>query len=88
MKDRHERQTQQTNAERNALPDIKILEKNFEQKEETVKELTRLLEQTREFTLGDLEAIKIKINDIETTKQEVEQLVVTSKELRSRLGID
>jgi hypothetical protein len=65
--------------------------KNVEQKEETVKELTRLLEQARESAIsarGDLEATKNKINDIETAEQEVEQLIVTSKELRSQLGID
>jgi hypothetical protein len=91
LKGRRERQTQQINAERNALPDIKILAKNVEQKEETIKELTRLLEQARESAMsarGNLEATKNKINDIETAEQEVEQLVVTSIELRSQLGID
>lgn len=90
MKGRRERQTQKINAERNALPDINILEKNVEQTAEKVTELTRL-EEARQYAASahsDLEATTNKIKEIETAEREVEQLVVESREIRRQLGID
>jgi RNase adaptor protein for sRNA GlmZ degradation len=45
MKDRRERQIQKIEAERNALPDIQMLEKTVEETAEKVAELRRVLEE-------------------------------------------
>jgi hypothetical protein len=91
MKGRRERKTQKIEAERNALPDIQILEKTVEETAEKVAELRRVLEeacQLAETARKDLEVTLNKTREIEIAEREVEQLKVDSKELRSQLGID
>jgi len=91
MKGRRERKTQKIEAERNALPDIQILEKTVEETAEKVAELRRVLEeacQLAETARKDLEGTLNKTSEIEIAEREVEQLKVDSKELRSQLGID
>jgi hypothetical protein len=91
MKDRRERQIQKIEAERNALPDIQMLEKTVEKTAEKVAELRRVLEeayQSAETARKDLEVALNKTSEIEIAEREVEQLKVDSKELRSQLGID
>jgi hypothetical protein len=91
MKGRRERQIQKIEAERNALPDIQMLEKTVEETAEKVGELRRVLEevcQSAETARKDLEVTLNKTSEIEIAEREVEQLKVDSKELRSQLGID
>ena len=91
MKGRRERKTQKIEAERNALPDIQILEKTVEETVEKVAELRRVLEEACELAetaRKDLEVTLNKTREIEIAEREVEQLKVDSKELRSQLGID
>jgi hypothetical protein len=91
MKGRRERKTQKIEAERNALPDIQILEKTVEETAEKVAELRRVLEeacQLAETARKDLEVTLNKTREIKIAEREVEQLKVDSKELRSQLGID
>ena len=91
MKDERMRKTQKIEAERNALPDIQILEKTVEETVEKVAELRRVLEeacQLAETARKDLEGTLNKTSEIEIAEREVEQLKVDSKELRSQLGID
>jgi hypothetical protein len=45
MKDQRERQIQKIEAERNALPDIQMLEKTLEVRAEKVAELRRILKE-------------------------------------------
>jgi hypothetical protein len=45
MKDQRERQIQKIEAERNALPDIQMLEKTVEERAEKVAELRRVLKE-------------------------------------------
>jgi hypothetical protein len=91
MKDQRERQIQKIEAERNALPDIQMLEKTVEETAEKVAELRRVLEeacQLAETARKDLEVTLNKTREIKIAEREVEQLKVDSKELRSQLGID
>jgi hypothetical protein len=91
MKDQRERQIQKIEAERNALPDIQLLEKIVEETAEKVAGLRRVLEkacQSAETAGKDLEDTLDKTSEIEIAEREVEQLKVDSKELRSQLGID
>jgi hypothetical protein len=91
MKDQRERQIQKIEAERNALPDIQMLEKTVEERAEKVAELRRVLEeacQSAETARKDLEGTLDKTSEIEIAEREVEQLKVDSEELRSQLGID
>ena len=91
MKDQRERQIQKIEAERNALPDIQMLEKTVEETAKKVAGLRRVLEeacQSAETARKDLEATLNKTSEIEIAEREVEQLKVDSKELRSQLGID
>jgi hypothetical protein len=77
--------------ERKALPDVKILEENVEQKAGRVADLTRLLEEARQsdkMARSDLEVTTTKITEIETAEREAEQIIADSEKLRSQLGID
>jgi hypothetical protein len=91
MKGRRERQIQKIEAERNALPDIQMLEKTVEETAEKVAKLRRVLEeacQSAETARKYLEVTLNKTSEIEIAEREVEQLKADSKELRSQLGID
>jgi hypothetical protein len=86
MKDQRKRQIQKIKAERNALPDIQILEKTVEERAEKVAELRRVLKeacQLAKTARKDLEGTLDKTSEIEIAEREVEQLKVDSKELRS-----
>jgi hypothetical protein len=77
MKGRRERQIQKIEAERNALPDIQMLEKTVEETAEKVAELRRVLEeacQSAETARKDLEVTLNKTSEIEIAEREVEQL--------------
>jgi vacuolar-type H+-ATPase subunit I/STV1 len=91
MKDQCEHKIQKIDAERNALPDMEILEKNVKETAEKVAEFRRVYEeacQSAETARKDLEVTTNKISEIENAEREVEQLKAVSKELRSQLGID
>jgi len=91
MKNQRERRIRKIKAERNALPDIQMLERTVEETAERVAELRRILEeacQSAETARKDLEVTLNKTSEIEVAEREVEQLKVDFKELHSQLGID
>ena len=76
LKARRERKIQKIQADRNALPDINILEKNVEETAEKVAELRRILEEARESAetaRKDLEVTLNKRREIENAERQVEQ---------------
>lgn len=91
LKARRERKIQKIQADRNALPDINILEKNVEETAEKVAELRRILEEARESAetaRKDLEVTLNKRREIENAERQVEQRIGDFEELRSQLDIN
>jgi len=91
LKARRERKIQKIQADRNALPDINILEKNVEETAEKVAELRCILEEARESAetaRKDLEVTLSKRREIENAERQVEQRIVDFRELRGQLDIN
>jgi hypothetical protein len=89
MKTQRDQRKRKIAGDRNALPDIKDMEKNVEQTMQKVTELTRMLEEARQIAASACSAhedtIK-KIDEIETAEQEWEQLVADHKVLLTQLN--
>jgi hypothetical protein len=89
LKTQRDQRKRQIAADRDALPDIKDMEKNVEQARQKVIELTRMLEEAREIAASACSAhddtIK-KTDEIETAEQELEHIVADHKDLLTQLN--
>jgi hypothetical protein len=90
MQKEYKRLKHEIEEERMALPDLKILKENVEQKAEREADLTRLLEeacQAVRMARSDLEVATNKNTAIETAERKLEKMIADSEKLRSKLGI-
>ena len=89
MRSQRDLSEQKIAADRNALPDIKDMDKNVEQAMQKVAELERMLEeahQTAASACSARDATITKMGEIETAEQELEQLVAEHEILRAELA--
>ena len=88
MKISRDRRKREIAANRNALPNMKILEQNVEQSMQKVTELTRMLEEARQIAASASSAREIAINEIdeiEIARQKLAQHIADHKVLRTKL---
>jgi hypothetical protein len=88
MKTRRDLCKQNIAVDRNTLPDIKDKDKDVEQAMQKVAELTRMLEKAHKIAAAACsarEATITKMDEIETAKLELEQLVAEHEVLRTEL---
>jgi hypothetical protein len=88
MKNLRDKRKREIAADRDALPDVKILGQNVEQATQKVTELTHMLEEARQIAASACSAREIainKIDEIEIAERELDQLIADHRVLRTQL---